>query len=121
MSAIACGSRYTLVATVAGELFAFGWNVRGELNRTLSSAFPADQIPPSSKRKREDTSQAQHRDHDDVQEYWHEPVCLTTDDEGGSAFSSAVATVVVDAPSLSSGGWHAAVGCDFECGTHAAH
>lgn len=124
MSAIACGSRYTLVATVAGELFAFGWSVRGELaanNRTMSSALPADSTPPASKRKRQDTSQAQHDDHDDAQQYWHEPVCLTTDHEGGSAFSSAVATVVVDAQSLSSGGWHASVGCDFERSTHTAH
>jgi alpha-tubulin suppressor-like RCC1 family protein len=108
MSAVACGSRYTLVATVAGELFAFGWSVRGELNRTLSSA---DSTPAASKRRRVDTPEAQEHDHDDKQQYWHEPVCLTTVDEAGSTFSSAA---TVDGPSLSSGGWHASVGIDFE-------
>ncbi len=110
MNAVACGSRYTLAATVAGELFAFGWSVRGELNRPLSSTLPADSTPAASKRKRDDTSQAQGHDDDDEQQYWHEPVCVTTVDDAGSAFSSAVA---VDGPSLSSGGWHASVGCDF--------
>lgn len=113
LSGIACGSRFTLAATTAGELFAFGWSVRGELSRTLSSTHPLS-TPSASKRKRGDTSRTQEDDSDDGQQYWHEPVCLTTEDEDVKDVCSSAATVVVDASSLSSGGWHASVGCDFD-------
>jgi hypothetical protein len=61
------------------------------------------------------------------QDYWHEPVCLTQEEDDGeeeeeeedssSSNAAGIGTViaVVDGVTLRSGGWHATIGCDFEC------
>ena len=120
MNGVACGSRYTLACTEAGELWAFGWAVHGELKSATTGSMLL-KPPAAQKRQKQEEEQ---------EECWHEPVRIRTEDwlNGSGARAAAAAdsgsteseeleggnVAVALGATLSSGGWHASVVCDWE-------